>query len=76
MELQQCSFFLGWSYYCGGRPGGVVLRFFVDVDAASLEVCKNLLGLLSLLLVATPPPSELEVHPPKLVIHSLSKVDC
>ena len=50
--------------------------FFADGNAASLEVCEDLLDLLLLLLAAMPPPSELEVHPLKLVIHSPSEVDC
>ena len=59
-----------------GPPRGYCFAFFVDGNAASLEVCEDLLDLLLLLLVAMPPPSELEVHPLKLVIHSPSEVDC
>ena len=58
-----------------GPPRGCCFAFFVDVNAASLEVCKDLLDLLLLLLAVTPPPSELEVHPLKLGIHSPSEVD-
>ena len=59
-----------------GPPRGCCFAFFADGNAASLEVCKDLLDLLLLLLVVMPPPSELEVHPLKLVIHSPSEVDC
>ena len=59
-----------------GPPRGCCFAFFVDVNAASLEVCEDLLDLLLLLLVAMPPPSELGVHPLKVVMHSPSEVDC
>ena len=59
------------------RPSrGCCFAFFADGNAASLEVCKDLLDLLLLLLAAMPPPSELEVHHLKLVIHSPFEVDC
>ena len=61
-----------------GPPWGCCFAFFVDGNAASLEVCEDLLDLLLLLLLlaAVPPPSELEVHSLKLEIHSPSGVDC
>ena len=67
---------LGGELLSRGPPRSWCFAFFVDVNAASLEVCGDLLDMLLLLLVAMPPPSELEVHPPKLVIHSPSNVDC
>ena len=59
-----------------GTPRGCCFAFFVDGNAASLEVWEDLLDFLWLLLVAMSPPSELEVHPLKLVIYSPSEVDC
>ena len=59
-----------------GPPWGYCFAFFADGNAASLEMCEDLLDLLLLLLVVMPPPSELEVHPLKLVIRSPSEVDC
>ena len=59
-----------------GTPRGCCFAFFVDGNAPSLEVCEVLLDLSLLFSVAMPPPSELEVPPLKLVIHSPSEVDC
>ena len=58
-----------------GPPQGCCVTFFVDVNAVYVEVCEDLLGLLLMLLAATPPLSELEVNPLKSVIHSPSDVD-
>ena len=58
----------------GTIPG--VFFFFFGVNAASLGACEEPWGLLMLLLAATPPPSELEVHPLKSVSYSPSEGDC
>ena len=67
-------FSLGGVIIAGTAPG-VLFCVFSDGNAASLEVCEDLLDLLLLLLAAMPPPSELAVRPLKLVIHSPSEVD-
>ena len=71
-------FFFPWvDLLSRGPPRGCCFAFFVNGNADSLEVCEDMLDLLLLLLLAVmPPPSELEVHPLKLVIHSPFEVDC